>query len=83
MSDLISRQAVIKAVDKHTFDTDEGLCLDEDITCILEDIPTSQPEIIRCKDCKHFGGGTFCHEVDAVWDENSYCSYAERKEQDE
>lgn len=42
--DCVSKQAVIKAVDKHTFDTDEGLCLDEDITCILEEIPSAQPE---------------------------------------
>ena len=42
--DCVSKQAVIKAVDKHTFDTDEGLCLDDDISCILEEIPSAQPE---------------------------------------
>lgn len=43
----------------------------------------SEPEIIRCKDCKHFGGGTYCYERDDMWDENDFCSYAERKEQDD
>ena len=37
--DLISRQAVIKAVDKHTLDRSE-IVLDEDITVILEEVPT-------------------------------------------
>ena len=37
--DLISRQAVIKAVDKHTLDRSE-IVLDEDITVILEEIPS-------------------------------------------
>lgn len=36
--DTISKQDVIKAVDLHTFDTDNGLCLDDDISCILEDL---------------------------------------------
>lgn len=39
--------------------------------------------LIRCKDCKNFGGGTYCHERDGMWDENDFCSYAERKEQDD
>lgn len=37
--DLISRQAVIKAVDKHTLDRSE-IVLDEDITVILEEVPS-------------------------------------------
>ena len=41
--DAVSREAVIKAVDAHTFETNEGLCLDDDITCILEEIPSVRP----------------------------------------
>ena len=37
--DAISREDVIKAVDHHTFNTDDGLCLDEDITIVLEELP--------------------------------------------
>ena len=40
----------------------------------------AQP-VIRCKDCKHFGGGTYCYERDDMWDENDFCSYAERREE--
>lgn len=41
---LIDAEEVIKAIDHHTFDTVEGLCLDEDITIILEEIPSAQPK---------------------------------------
>lgn len=36
----IDAEEVIKAVDKHTFETKDGLCLDDDISVILEDVPT-------------------------------------------
>lgn len=39
--DAISRQDVVKAVDKHT--NDDGT-LDDDITCILEDVPSVSTE---------------------------------------
>ena len=41
--DSISREDVIKAIDRHTFDTDDGLCLDEDISIILEGLPLATP----------------------------------------
>ena len=41
--DAISREDVIKAIDRHTFDTDDGLCLDEDISIILEELPPVIP----------------------------------------
>ena len=41
--DCISREAVIKLIDSHTFDTVDGVCLDNDITCILEELPSVQP----------------------------------------
>ena len=62
MDDLISRQAAVKAIDRHTFDTDEGLCLDEDITIILEEVPTAKPKKghwIRHPEVKNIYGGTY------------------------
>lgn len=41
--DAISREDVIKAVDHHTFNTDDGLCLDEDISIIIEELPPVKP----------------------------------------
>lgn len=40
MGRLIDEEDVVKAIDIHTFDTDKGLCLDDDITCILEELPS-------------------------------------------
>lgn len=39
----------------------------------------------RCKDCKHFGTDPkwpICSEHDVVTDPNGFCSWAERKEDD-
>jgi hypothetical protein len=41
--DAVSREDVIKATDRHTFDTDDGLCLDEDISIIIEELPPVTP----------------------------------------
>ena len=44
---------------------------------------TAQPEIIRCKDCKHWDGVDTCDVIDApVWD-NDFCSMAERRSDEE
>ena len=50
MSDLISRQA---AIEKRS--PQERLIIAKTlIESVLDDLPSAQPEIIRCKDCKHF-----------------------------
>ena len=64
-----------------------------DIDAIVQ-LPPIQPEIIRCKDCKHFeydhpyiiqGISVLGHEVCNAWgdgcktDENGYCFMAERR----
>ena len=81
--DLISRQAALDALDKR-FDsipmeqTTEILLLRKD----LRDLPSAQPEIIRCKDCKHRGetpiadGRYWCDIHDTFM---YYCSDAERR----
>ena len=45
--DTIYRQDAIDAIDRHTFDTVDGLCLDEDITIVLEELPSAQPGYIE------------------------------------
>lgn len=57
-------------------------------------LPSAQPEIIRCKECKHFhydmpyviqGVPVLGHEVCDFWgdgcktSENGFCSFAERR----
>lgn len=42
------------------------------------------PELIRCKDCKHWDGKYhYCEIIDDSrdWDAYDYCSIAERKEE--
>ena len=86
MQDLISRQAAIEALDKR-FDsipmeqTTEILLLRKD----LRKLPSAQPEIIRCKDCKFYRQEIdMCDEpystAHNVVHEDDFCSKAERKE---
>ena len=49
MSDYISRQAAIEAV-KGRF----SMPVDNLIVEVIGELPSAQPEIIRCKDCKHY-----------------------------
>jgi len=50
MDDLISRQA---AIDAFGLAADIQHMGEKTIRQILTDIPSAQPEIIRCRDCKH------------------------------
>ena len=76
-TDLISRQAAIDAAR----DWYEGLICGsfKGLEKRLQSLPSAQPEIIRCKDCKHWDGVDTCDVIDApVWD-NDFCSMAERR----
>ena len=98
--ELISRQAAIDALialtvysnkrdlveeaDNHPNTWIEGVaeCIDE-----IEDLPSAQPEIIRCKDCKY---AEYIDDVKTLWctecgqgrtvAPNDFCSYAEKRE---
>ena len=92
MDDLISRQAAIDGLYEMSSDIDH-LCTLDDYVLFLESL-SAQQEIIRCKDCKHFhydmpyviqGIPVYGHEVCDFWgdgcktNENGFCSYAERR----
>lgn len=76
--DLISRQAAIDALGewiRYGFIADRsGLKFAYEV---IEELPSAQPEIIRCKDCKHWDGENCILTV--PFTENSYCSDAERR----
>jgi hypothetical protein len=106
MDDLIERQAAIDALKEHralycdnTPDTFSKLSyaeksrVDELDTAIatLVNLPSAQPEIIRCNDCKHwtqttgnmrgFGLGD-CDYINAkLVNCNGFCYWAERREE--
>lgn len=44
----------------------------------LESVPSAEPEIIRCKDCKHYDGRP-CGIVDWYNTADDFCSKAERR----
>ena len=86
MSDLIDKQAAIDAL------IEWYGCKPNDIEAfeeILEALPSAQPEIIRCKDCKWYGRadkrrfyrGMDClnHRIDTIVPDKDYCSRAERR----
>ena len=50
-------------------------CLDE-----IEDLPSAQPEVIRCKDCKWKNNHNCTRAVEVWIDDNKYCAWAERRE---
>ena len=101
MSDLIDRQAAIEVIDA-VFPVDpmkseyaQGIACGAALAkTYVEQLPSVQPEIIRCKDCKHFEYDhpyiiqdipILGHEVCNAWgdgcktDENGYCFMAERR----
>ena len=94
MDDLISRQAAIDAMCERCRqdNPDTNACDICDDMEILKNIPSAQPEIIRCKDCKHWREGTttysYCDKLfrmgvldiyDYMTTEDEFCSNAERR----
>ena len=91
--DCISRQAAIKAVmGLPTWWADEGgyyggaqppmeaLLDPEDAVSAIENLPSAQPEIIRCKDCKWKQGSECVRFADVRPFPDDFCSRAERRE---
>ena len=99
MNDLISRKLAIEALGEEpmVWNDDDAFALGErnqwkcDVEAI-KGVPSVEPEIIRCKDCKNFKrnipcvGGVYdgCGELidegsEMPVDENFYCGYAKRR----
>ena len=83
MSDLISRQAAIDAIN-HICPVDteyDCILLDRvDVRYVLSELPSAQPEIVRCEDCKK--RGTDNCDIDFWLYRQSYswyCASGERK----
>ena len=87
MDDLISRAAAIRWVKtecnpygKPSLDFESG----KKVIKHLEQMPSAEPQIIRCKDCKWLDRfddneiwcGVWCNRTD----DNAYCSYSERRQ---
>lgn len=79
-TDTISRQAAIDAVEsmlRRKFGIGGDLA---EIT--LAELPSAQPEIIRCKDCKYNATSKKCLNPNSFFlvpADDDYCSFAERR----
>ena len=78
MSDLIDRQAAIDAVNEYLRISEVSKTVQNmtSIQAILKWLPSAEPEIIRCKDCRH--NGSFDTDCPIDWKGKEYCSFAER-----
>ena len=90
MSDLISRQAAANiAADLQIHNEDFALYNQavNNYCAELMKLPSAQPEIIKCRDCKHYISGSddvrycFNHDDDILWKDDDFCSRAERREE--
>lgn len=77
--DTISRRAAIDALESiGSIDTEADK---EYARSVFEALPSAQPEIIRCEDCKYYIDNR-CYKIKALDDlrgSNDFCSYAERR----
>lgn len=90
MRDCISRQAAIDAI--HCDITITGRQNAELVAATIgafvdriKALPSAEPEIIRCKDCKYWKRSSccegYCGEIDMEgFDEDHYCGFAEWRE---
>ena len=89
VSDSVSRDEVYIAIASTSFISDPNyadgkvLLYEEDLKHRIDELPSAEPKIIRCKDCKHWfdiDDGRQRHErcadVGGYW----YCADAERRE---
>lgn len=91
MKDTIYRQAAIDAINAWIqlyvlSRTTAGAVSLQDVISAL---PSAQPEIIRCKDCKYYlNSNEKCalidtrlnfYATDKIWNGDCFCSWAERK----
>lgn len=76
MSNLIDRQAAIDAIYALSNYTIAWL---ESAVDEIEALPSAQPEIIYCKDCKWKNRHNCTRAVEVPIDDDKYCAWAERR----
>lgn len=81
MDDLISRQAAINAFMTLTSDGDKA----DWCKWVIEQLPSAQPEIIRCRECRYndmppTAANADCTLLYGMNDQNGFCSKADRRE---
>lgn len=73
----------MRAIDADALKEDLTRFYDNEVTArkLIDEQPTIQPEIVRCKDCKHYRHG-LCMKASMCVNksENGFCDWAERRE---
>ena len=91
VNDLIDRRAAIDALKEEEYpcesDYDEGYmaALKKSVWIMEKWLPSAQPEIIRCRQCKQFRRWIdtdfhFCDRTEVEVSLDDFCSRAERRE---
>jgi len=86
--DTISRQAAIDVLDTGLWGVEWDKAL---ATAMLKDLPTAEPQIIRCNDCKYWDFSDIHSSIcpnrrckatigKMYTDADFYCAYAERRQ---
>lgn len=74
MGDLIDRQDAIDAIERNS-------CNTQRVIDAVNALPSAQPEIILCKDCKWKQGSECVRFAEVRPFPNDFCSRAERREE--
>lgn len=88
MSDLIDRQAAIDAIEHIT--SSMSVCVNTDechgmkrmqrqAVIELANLPSAQPEIIYCRECKYYVSSGWCEGRGTCVSYDDFCSRAERR----
>lgn len=89
VEDCISRQAAIDKLlqlvqDRYAWqkDASEQVRGINVAICAIKELPSAQPEIIRCRECKHYDGRP-CGIVDYYNSADDFCSRTERRQDEQ
>ena len=88
MSDLIDREQAKDAIDKYLVGRNlvtDGTMMARLINgSVIDRLPSAKPEIIYCKDCKHYEYG-ICKKAGLCVNKspNGFCDWGERREEGE
>jgi len=82
-NDLIRRQDVLHELEGCDYELKDWQRWK--LKTMVRDIPSAEPEIIRCRDCKHWYSdadcGMACELTNMSQPEDGFCNWAERKEE--
>ena len=79
MDRYVSEELILCDTDKK-FPKNEVFIVDDVYEEIVENLPSAQPDIIHCGDCKYYDDSDGCFFSTATTGADGFCHWAERKE---